>query len=405
MHSAVDLSKPEIAEKINDLAVRFKAPVDLHPEDLLFKFFADCTPGVEALDRYFSSGWVDAERITTRVKTLLPEIERPKVLEFAAGFGRVTRHFRRIAPHFELRMSDIHAPAVKFAKDVLDVEGFKSEPRPEFVPIEHSYYDFIFALSFFSHAPDATFADWLCLLYSALRPGGVLLFTTHGETSMKKYEYLAQLYSPRTGFGYGPASDQSDIEGENYGSMSVDFDYTVRQIHKTSAEIISYSSGAWWGHQDEWIVRRAALPPCEVEDQATAVKGQPLADFAKKRPGGPVWNLDTVGNDQRAWENKSFELSLQQELVVSGWAVDDESKRAAGGVDIVIDDTPYAAQVGVSRPDVAGYFGIPDYADSGFVLRLPMGHLAAGPHQLFVRVLSRDRQNYWEMGPYTLIVK
>jgi hypothetical protein len=43
--------------------------------------------------------------------------------------------------------------------------------------------------------------------------------------------------------------------------MSVDFDYTVRQIRKTSAKIIGYGSGAWWGHQDEWIVRRAALRP------------------------------------------------------------------------------------------------------------------------------------------------
>jgi SAM-dependent methyltransferase len=294
MHSAVDVSKPEIQGKINELtpraqwssasrppspgqwwapcqwwapghwwepALNFGVPVDVHPEDLLFKFFAGQTPGVEALDRYISSGWWDADRITKLVKTLLPEIERPKVLEFAAGFGRVTRHFPRTAPHFEFRMSDIHAPAVKFAKHVLHVDGFKSESRPELVSIERNYYDFIFALSFFSHAPDATFAEWLCLLYSALRPGGVLFFTTHGEASMKKYEHLGQLYNPSTGFGYGLSSDQPDIEGEYYGTMSVDFDYTVRQIRKTSAKIIGYGSGAWWGHQDEWIVRRAALRP------------------------------------------------------------------------------------------------------------------------------------------------
>jgi SAM-dependent methyltransferase len=261
MHSAVDVSKPEIRGKINELAVNFGAPVEVHPEDLLFKYFASETPGVEALDRYISSGWSDADRITKLVKTLLPEIERPKVLEFAAGFGRLTRHFPKTAPHFEFRMSDIHAPAVKFAKQVLHVDGFKSESRPDLVSIERSHYDFIFALSFFSHAPDATFADWLCLLYSALRPGGVLFFTTHGEASMKKYPHLAHLYNPTTGFGYGLGSDQPDIEGEYYGTMAVDFDYTVRQLHKTPAKIIGYGSGAWWGHQDEWIVRRTALRP------------------------------------------------------------------------------------------------------------------------------------------------
>jgi SAM-dependent methyltransferase len=258
MHAAIDLSNPETAKKLDDLAAYFLVPADVHPEDLLFSFFAMRTPGVAALDSYFSTGWGDANAITIAVKTLLPEVERPRVLEFAAGFGRVTRNFRNVAPHFDFRMSDIHAPAVKFAHDVLHVDGFKSEPRPEFVPIEQDAYDFIFALSFFSHAPDALFADWLCLLCSALRPGGVLLFTTHGEASMKKFDHLAKLYSPSTGFGYGLATDQPDIEGESYGTMVVDFDYAVRKIRKTRADIIGYRSTAWWGHQDEWVLRRSA---------------------------------------------------------------------------------------------------------------------------------------------------
>lgn len=251
-----ELTTPELQERLKEIENYFKVPVALHPEDHLFRFFFNQTPGVDAVNRYFSSGFGDANQISETLKLLLPDVLRPKVLEFAAGFGRVSRHMRWRSPNIEFRVCDIHAPAVQFAKDVLELDVFKSEPLPNRVAIESDYYDFIFALSFFSHVPDTIFADWLHLLYSALREGGVLLFTTHGEASMKKYEFLAKLYDPEFGFGYGIESDQPDLDAETYGSMAVDFEYVVRQIRRTTAQIIRFRSAGWWGHQDEWIIQK-----------------------------------------------------------------------------------------------------------------------------------------------------
>jgi hypothetical protein len=124
-----------------------------------------------------------------------------------------------------------------------------------------------------------------------------------------------------------------------------------------------------------------------------------------KRQGGPSWNLELVGENNKAWESKLFELPAHHELAITGWAVDKDSKQAAGGVEIVIDGSPYAAQYGGSRPDVAKLFGTPAYANCGYALRVPADQFAAGSHALFVRVLSSDRQGYWEVGPYTLNVK
>jgi SAM-dependent methyltransferase len=251
-----DLTAPEIRERLKELESNFNVSVALHPEDHLFRFFCNQTPGVDGINRYFSSGFGDAYSVSQTLKLLLPDVSRPKVLEFAAGFGRVSRHMRWTAPDIDFRISDIHAPAVQFAREVLGLDGFKSEPLPNQVVIDPDHYDFIFALSFLSHVPDTTFADWLLLLYSALSEGGVLLFTTHGETSMKKYEHFAQLYDPEVGFGYGPESEQSDLDGETYGSMCVDFEYVVRQIRRTPAQIIRFQSASWWGHQDEWIIQK-----------------------------------------------------------------------------------------------------------------------------------------------------
>jgi hypothetical protein len=43
----------------------------------------------------------------------------------------------------------------------------------------------VFALSFFSHMPDATFAAWLERLLSAVKRGGILVFTTRGAISLR----------------------------------------------------------------------------------------------------------------------------------------------------------------------------------------------------------------------------
>jgi SAM-dependent methyltransferase len=262
MATIPELAAPEMLDKLDDLAAYFKVPAAVHPEDLLFKQFLLQTPGIEAADRYFSSGYGDADWIAMTIKRLLPNMQRPKVLEFAAGFGRVSRHLLHQAPNIDFTVSDIHPSAVQFAKETLGLTGFKSEARPEQL-ILPARYDFIFTLSFFSHMPDSTFGAWLALLYSALNEGGLLLFTTHGEVSMRKYTHLADSYDPETGCGFTLAgSDQIDIEeGESYGSAATDFEYVLRRIRKTPAYINSYRSGQWWGHQDEWIIQK---PGCNT---------------------------------------------------------------------------------------------------------------------------------------------
>lgn len=257
MNAAPELSQPDVIAKLAELHGVFGVPVDLHAEDdLLFRFFRNQTPGVEAVVRCFESGFGDATQIAYTMRSLLPDVTRPRVLEFAAGFGRMSRHFRKTAPNADLVISDIHAPAIEFARQRLGLSAIKSEGRPADVTIDADRYDFVFALSFFSHMPDALFYDWLALLYSSLRLGGYLLFTTHGEASMRTYPHLAAMYDASKGHGYALASDQPDIEGDNYGTATTGFDYVLRHIKSTPARLVGFRSAAWWGHQDEWIVQK-----------------------------------------------------------------------------------------------------------------------------------------------------
>jgi SAM-dependent methyltransferase len=231
-----------------------------------------------------------------------------------------------------------------------------------------------------------------------LKPGGIHVFTApKHKTLLKSYPRARQTaagqieYLLPPEYHGNPIGDGRSLVTWDYGA---DFDDLL---------------AAWSGYLvSNYLIRdRARGIDGEFLDVFVMRKDSVnlLASRGSKKPGGPLWNIESVGECNRAWENTSFELPFDRELVVSGWAVDRDSKRAAGGVEILIDGIACAAQHGRERPDVAAFFNTAAYADSGYVLKVPAGQVAAGSHILYVRILANDRQGYWEVGPYTLTVK
>ena len=178
------------------------------------------------------------------------------VLEFAPGYGRVTRH---LFPKLNARRyvaCDIHPDAVNFLKDKLGVEAKLSSAIPEALAIGDTF-DFIFVLSLFSHLPDLAFRRWLRVLYERLAPGGVLLFTTHGESALVKAPNLLEGYDNVKGFGFLPQSEQLDLDLEQYGTSVAAPNYVMSAIYSsTSGRIESFTPCCWFGIQDEWIVQK-----------------------------------------------------------------------------------------------------------------------------------------------------
>jgi 2-polyprenyl-3-methyl-5-hydroxy-6-metoxy-1,4-benzoquinol methylase len=252
-----DITDPAAQARLKELEQEFKISTALHPDDYMFRFHYNFGHGV---DLYFRSGYEDAHHISWTIKEVLPNVSQPKVLEFASGYGRVSRHLQNALPGMDLTMCDVHSGAVEFARESLGIKSAKSEPLPSKFRLDANSYDFVFALSFFSHIRDEIFADWLLKLYSLVRPGGMLMFSTHGETSMEVYDHLKQGYNPTFGYGYRQESEQLDLDTETYGLMSVDFEYVVRQIRKTPGKIVRFRAGCWWGHQDEWVIQKPANP-------------------------------------------------------------------------------------------------------------------------------------------------
>jgi len=231
---------------------------EIHPEDHLYGYLSKRFGNEAARKMYFDGGKSDATQVSKSIKQFKKE-NNINVLEFASGYGRITRHLRSLIPEAALHACDIHAEACEFLSEQIGVETFVSSARPEAVKLGKEF-DFIFVISLFSHLPDWSFKRWIHVLADMLSPNGILLFTTHGDRSkaLQKGVDFTQ-HEGGHGWAYIRRSDQPDIDFDDYGTMLVAPHYVADAIADCrSLSLRSFTSAAWFGHQDEWVVQRVS---------------------------------------------------------------------------------------------------------------------------------------------------
>ncbi len=111
---------------------------------------------------------------------------------------------------------------------------------------------------------------------------------------------------------------------------------------------------------------------------------------------GPV--LNPIGRDP-------VQVPLSQDLVVSGWAIDEANKVPIPNVHVVIDDVPYPAHNRVTRHDVAAAFKEPTYQNSGFRHSIPASRVTKGSHILSVRVIGNNGETLVESPGITVVAE
>jgi SAM-dependent methyltransferase len=210
----------------------------------------------KAVDAYFTGGQACAQRFAALCREHL-QSDPKAVLEFASGYGRVARHAKHVLPATTWTCSDVHPRAIEFNADRLGLDSFISPSRPEGWTIERRF-DVVFALSFFSHMPDATFTPWLERLFSTVEPGGILVFTTHGAISVRNMKAGGlDAKFDENGFYWNAQSDQRDIDSTDYGTSAVTLNYVQRALQSLpEAELIRFQQAFWWSHQDLYVVRK-----------------------------------------------------------------------------------------------------------------------------------------------------
>ncbi len=234
-------------------------PDDVHPDDAIFHFIVN-NPSFasrqEAIGYYYQQGRDSALQARELIDRWMPQGKAPlRILEFAAGYGAVTRHASQLlAPH-ELVASDIHPAANAFITRQFGVPTVPSARVPEELVLPRPF-NVIFALSFFSHMPRSTWLRWLRRLYEEVAPGGVLFFTTHGRKSMM---HFPQARLDGEGYWFEASSEQGDLDTADYGQAITAKEFVDAQIASLpDVEYLLHEPGYWWGHQDLYVLRRRA---------------------------------------------------------------------------------------------------------------------------------------------------
>lgn len=213
----------------------------------------------EAVRLYFTGGRRSACQLDALLHELGPaDLPSFTLLEFASGFGRVTRHLARAIPNAVVTACDIHPRAVDFITRRLGVPAIASDRVPEhFAP--RATYDVVFVLSFFSHLPRETWGRWLKALYAVVASGGFLVFTTHGRVSAQKHLGDPEL-SP-DGFWYGAESEQKDLDPADYGLSIVSRAFVDGQATAhLGVPVTRFDEGVWFQHQDQYVIAKPPRP-------------------------------------------------------------------------------------------------------------------------------------------------
>jgi SAM-dependent methyltransferase len=326
-HRPDDIS-PSVAALLADLSIGDSEPgsldVAIDDRDEMLTFLVEGMEGDRdrALFTYFRSGLSIADATLQILRWRFGD-KPGKVLDFASGYGRVTRFLVRDLPPESLWVADVYEDGIRFQQERLGVRGVVSTVRPEDFVLEERF-DAILVTSLFTHLPEPRFLDWLRVLCARLAPGGVLVFSTHHPSLLEPCPDL-----PESGLLFQGHSESGSLDASDYGSTWV---------------TESFVRGALARVAPEASVLRLARGLCNYQDLYVTVL-EPDVDFS---------GFDYTGEPYIFLEHCSH--SGIDNLHMKGWAA--VRTGAVEAVEVLLDGKVLATfPIDVDRPEVAALLG------------------------------------------------
>lgn len=177
------------------------------------------------------------------------------VLDFGCGCGRIARHWAGLDGP-ELFGCDYNPELVDWCSRNLPFLNAESNGPSPPLPYPPERFDLVYAISVFTHLSERKQADWMEELRRVLEPGGMLLFTTKGDS------HAHHLTKPG-----GPGVDDyragrlvvTDVEAEGLNLCAAyhPHEWVVREM-LDGFDLLEFSpSGARMaGDQDLYLARR-----------------------------------------------------------------------------------------------------------------------------------------------------
>jgi SAM-dependent methyltransferase len=132
-----------------------------------------------------AGGIYEADLVVSALATAGVRADRvDTALDFGCSSGRVIRVLAAAYPNVRWFACDPNGPAIDWANNNIPaVEFFVSGNEPP-LGLDAGSLDFAFAISIWSHFEPQLGGRWFDEMHRVIRPGGQLVFTTHGLTSI-----------------------------------------------------------------------------------------------------------------------------------------------------------------------------------------------------------------------------
>jgi SAM-dependent methyltransferase len=176
------------------------------------------------------------------------------ILDFGCGCGRVARRWATVqGPAFH--GSDYNPALVAWCSENLPFLNASVNRLDPPLPYPDGRFDLIYALSVFTHLTEAQHHSWMHELRRVLRPGGLLIFTTHGDAHLGHYSEQ-ELEAYRRGEF---VVHNADMAGRNACGAVHPRSWVIDQLlaeFELLADVPQGGTGN--GRQDIWLVRKPA---------------------------------------------------------------------------------------------------------------------------------------------------
>lgn len=181
------------------------------------------------------------------------------VLDFACGPGRVISEFAGATESCALYGSDIDAEAIGWASENLSTKArFSINGVATPTAYTSGMFDVIYSVSLFTHLDARAQDQWLAEMQRLLKPGGVLLATTHGRFTTDSCTPAELALLVRDGIVY-----RTDRKGRFKFDGPPDFYQTtfhtvdyVRRHWGRYLPVVEHIEGGLNGHQDIVVMRK-----------------------------------------------------------------------------------------------------------------------------------------------------
>jgi SAM-dependent methyltransferase len=174
------------------------------------------------------------------------------LLDFGCGCGRVLRHWHGL-PEVEVHGTEMNEYLVEESRRCVPFARVGLNRAAPPLAYADGQFGLIYAFSVFTHLNDELQKGWRDELRRILRPGGLLLVTTHGEP------YVARLdEAERAAYREGRCVVQGgEYEGANMCTTYHPESY-VRETLAVGFEVVDYVPQGALGNpvQDLWVLQR-----------------------------------------------------------------------------------------------------------------------------------------------------